>query len=134
MTTLQSLFLKENEDVELDLLEEVRRQADIQGWEPLLTDAWNILNCQEQCHHWYPAILILYWSLSAQPTLPCTLDECIARLYVCLEQSPLLAEHDGENLIWSIVIHLKGITYLSSWDPYHDPMVCQYMERYREQV
>ena len=125
---------QENEDEAFDLLEELRRLAGSVGWEPLLADAFAILNSQAQKGFWYQAILVFFWSLSSQPTLPCTLEECIARLYVCLEQSPELDEHDSENLIWSIVHHLKGISYLSDWDPYKDPRVWKHMERYRQET
>ena len=99
MNALLPLFIQENEneDEEFDLLEELRRLAGSVGWEPLLADAFALLSSQAQKGYWHAAILVIYGSLSAQPTLPCTLDECIARLYVCLEQSAELAEHDGDR-------------------------------------
>ena len=134
MSALLPLFIKENEDEEFDLLEELGHLAGSMGWEPLLADAFAILNSQAQEGFWYQALLVFFGSLSSQPTLPCTLEEGIARLYVCLEQSPELAEHDGENLIWSIVHQLKGTSYLSDWDPYKDPLVWKNMERYRQEA
>ncbi len=134
MNALLPLFIQENEDEEFDLLEKLGHLAGSVGWEPLLANAFALLNNPAQKGFWHAAILVIYWSLSSQPTLPCTLDECIARLYVCLEQSPELAEHDGENLVWSIVHHLKGVSYLSDWDPYKDPVVLKHMERYRQKV
>ena len=133
MNALLPLFIQENEDEELDLLEELGHLAGSVGWEPLLADAFALLNNPAQQGFWHAAIRVLYGSLSAHPALPCTLEECIARLYVCLEQSPELAEHDGENLVWSVVTNLKGISYLSDWDPYKDPVIWQHMERYREE-
>lgn len=134
MNALLPLFIQEHDDEAFDLLAEVQQLARSIGWEPLLADAFTILNNREQEGYWYEAILVVYWSLSAQPTLPYTLEECIARLYVCLEQSPELAEQDGENLVWSIVHTWKGLSYLSDWDPYKDPRIGEYRVRYRQET
>jgi hypothetical protein len=34
---------------------------------------------------------------------------------------------DGENLVWSIASHLKGVGYLSDWQPLDDPEVRLYL-------
>ena len=80
MSALLPLFIKENEDEEFDLLEELGHLAGSMGWEPLLADAFAILNSQAQEGFWYQALLVFFGSLSSQPTLPCTLEEGIARL------------------------------------------------------
>jgi hypothetical protein len=134
MNVLLPFFVREDQDEEFDLLEEVRRIAGHDGWEPLLSEALAILGNREQANYWYPAICVIYWSLSSQPALPCSLEECIARLYVCLEQWPIHDERDADNLVWSTVTSLKGVSYLSEWDPYKDPSVCQHMARYRQEA
>ena len=105
MNALLPLFIQESKAEAFDLLAEVQQLARSIGWEPLLVEAFAILNNRAQEGYWYPAILVIYWSLSAQPTLPCTREECIARLCVCLEQTSQL----DENLIWSVVHELKGV-------------------------
>ena len=127
MSSLLALFAAEHEDEAFDLFEEMQRRASNRGWEPLLVEAFALLSSRAQEGYWNEATLVIYWSLSAQPTLPCTREECIARLYVCLEQSPEL----DENLVWSVAKELKGVPYVSDWDPYKDPVIWEHMERYR---
>lgn len=49
----------------------------------------------------------------------------IARLHACLEQDDRL---DG-NLVWTITRHLKGLSYLSDYDPYQDAAVLEELRR-----
>jgi hypothetical protein len=53
----------------------------------------------------------------------------IALLYNCLT----LSEELDENLIWTITINIKSISYLSEYEPFHDSEVVKEMDRVKEQ-
>jgi hypothetical protein len=52
-------------------------------------------------------------------------SKTIAILYNCL----LLSENLNGNLIWTITIGIKSISYLSDYEPFHDPEVVSEMKK-----
>lgn len=119
MSGLPPLFEAEWADPDhFELYESVEALAQRAGWEAVLTEAMGILADAGSRRFWHQAICVVYWSspdhlgafMADHPM------DCVARLYLCLERHPEL----DENLIWSIACRLKGVDYLSSWNPLLD--------------
>ena len=84
--------------------------------------------------HWYDATAVL-WQFQENIELPCERSYLFALLHDCLRLEPNLglpASEDwtggglAENLVWSIVSELKGVGYLSDYDPLKDPEVTRH--------
>jgi hypothetical protein len=55
-------------------------------------------------------------------------DELIALLYYRFQTT----EHEGlDNWVWSITSHLKGVGYLSEYEPLKDPGVLEHFRKLR---
>jgi hypothetical protein len=54
-------------------------------------------------------------------------DRIIALL--CYRLSP--PDEYEDNLVWSITSELRGIDYLSDYNPYHDPLIQRELEAIR---
>jgi hypothetical protein len=99
-------------------------------WRQLTSGLIRILQ-QEPQRHWYDATAALYWfQCDGHLQLPCEPSYLIALLYDCLQRHPSLGgrqeEGECENLVWSIVHTLKGVGYLSDYDPLDDPDVLKH--------
>lgn len=126
MNPLIPLFVRDEQDEAFDLEEEVKELAEVVGWQNVLKETLGVLSRENQKVFWRKAAAIIYWAVTDQVPLPVTLEECAARLYRCLELFPGLGStglEDGENLVWSIVSKLKGVSYESSWNPLADPKI-----------
>lgn len=59
--------------------------------------------------------------------IPIKKFELMARLYWCLKVYPNFGINDGigdaDNLVWSIVHQLQGVSYTSYWNPLDEPDV-----------
>lgn len=134
MNPLIPLFVKDEQDESFDLEDEIYKLAEVVGWQSVLTVSFNILERELQKTFWQRSAAVIYWAVSDQITLPFSLEESAARLYRCLEQYPGLGStglEDGENLVWSIVSKLKGVSYESTWDPLEDPKIKQILASVR---
>lgn len=126
MNPLIPLFVRADQDESFDIEVEVTKFAETVGWSNVLKEAFGILSRESQKPFWQYAAGIIYWAVSDQIPLPFPIEETAARLYRCLEQYPGFGNTglaDGENLVWSIVSKLKGVSYESSWDPLEDPAI-----------
>lgn len=126
MNPLIPLFVKDEQDESFDLEDEIYKLAEIVGWQNVLKEAFGILGRESQRAFWQRSAAVIYWAVSDQITLPFSLEESAARLYRCLEQYPGFGGtglEDGENLVWSIVSKLKGVSYESSWNPLEEPKI-----------
>ena len=60
----------------------------------------------------------------------------MARLYWCLEAFPNLGINDdigdADNLIWSIVHQLQGVSYTSYWNPLEEPAIIMKLKEISE--
>lgn len=88
------------------------------GWLTVYAEMISILEDQNQCpRNWHTAAEVLWGAVLDKRDLSET-GKLIALLYLRLGNS------DGdENLAWSITSELKGVSYLSSYDPMKDPEV-----------
>jgi hypothetical protein len=77
---------------------------------------------------WAPAAAALWCAVLDKRDLDA--DLAIALVYFRLSPDP-----SGEdNLAWSIASRLKGVSYLSSYDPRSDPQVRTHLERLRSKI
>jgi hypothetical protein len=123
MNPLIPLFVKDEQDEAFDLEEEIKELAEVVGWQNVLKETFGVLGRDNQKDFWHKAVSIIYWAVTDQIPLPVSLEECAARLYCCLELFPGLGGtvlEDGDNLVWSVVSKLKGVSYESSWNPLND--------------
>ncbi|SEU23765.1 hypothetical protein SAMN05443580_1411 [Variovorax sp. OV084] len=126
MDALLHLFVRDAEDDAFDLEREVTAFASQAGWDATLAELMLFLARPARKEFWYSAAAVLYWAVSDRRPLPMSSADCIARLYRCLEMLPNLgadAPGEGDNLVWSIAIKLKGVSYETSWQPLADPEI-----------
>lgn len=134
MNPLIPMFVRDEQDETYDLQEEIKQLAQIVGWQNLLKEVFGILSHVERKTFWNRSAAVIYWAVSDGIPLPVTLDQCAARLYYCLELFPGFGGvgiEDGENLVWSIVSRLKGVSYNSSWNPLAEPKINELLELLR---
>jgi hypothetical protein len=98
------------------------------GWDPTFVAFISILEDESLVLCWYDSIAFLFGCDCHKRDLPCERSYLTALLYDCLRLHPDLGvkglEYDGaDNLVWSIVHALKGVEYLSDYDPKSDPEV-----------
>ena len=123
MNSLLPLFARDRENDLFDLEEEFYKLTHSVGWPQALVQAFEVLAQEKHKDFWQQAASIIYWAVSDDIALPYTVEKCAARLYRCLELFPGLGGvgiNDAENLVWSIVSKLKGVSYESNWDPLED--------------
>jgi hypothetical protein len=44
----------------------------------------------------------------------------------------MLSEEVNGNLIWTITIGIKSVSYLSDYEPFHDPKVVEEMDKIKK--
>jgi hypothetical protein len=95
------------------------------GWEPVRECMMDVLRDDRQAQHWRAAAHVFWGAVLDRRELPA--DEVVAWLWhrFCPEGQ---AQDDD---IWGIVSKLKGVGYLSDYDPRRDPAVRPYLEAIR---
>jgi hypothetical protein len=104
----------------------MNRMLALGKWEEVRDGLLNILYKNDQSL-WNEAILYIYYLQGKGYSYEET--KTIALLYNCLT----LSEELDENLIWTITINIKSISYLSEYEPFHDSEVVKEMDRVKEQ-
>lgn len=130
METLLCLIKRQHADEDFDVLEALAQSPDAAAWSSRIAEAEQILADKDQKLYWHDAAVVCYSGLSRIEDLPMPKMELVARLYACLIECPNLGVDglaDGENLVWSIAIDLKGVSYNSEWDPMADPEVRSFL-------
>ena len=120
------MFARDQAEEEYDLQAEMYSLAEQVGWNNLFKELLFVLSRPSRKPFWHQAASVIYWAISDKKPLPFPYEECAARLYRCLELHPGLGQSalaDGENLVWSIVSKLKGVSYESSWNPLAEPEI-----------
>ncbi len=120
----------ENElfDGDFDLLESVQTLSESEGWTQVISDCLSILSDRTKMELWEAAIRIIFWATSRSPVCPVPSMAIVARLYWCLETIEGNTKNEiDDNLVWTIAKDLKGVPYLSEWDPQLDPEVRSFL-------
>jgi hypothetical protein len=97
------------------------------GWEGVRECMMDILRDDSQPQHWRTAAHVFWGAVLDRQELPA--DEVIAWLWhrFCPEGQP------QDDDIWGIVSKLKGVGYLSDYNPRHDPAVQRHLRAMRGQ-
>ena len=113
------------DDCESTKCEEIEHLIEVYGWEviqsalvEMLSDI--CLNIED-----YDVIAQVFWG-AVLDKRTIDINNVIALLYLRLPDGS-----DLENLIWSITERLKGVGYLSDYEPLEDPAVIKEMNKYK---
>lgn len=123
-TAIFDVLRQSAEDADFDLEEHLVSLIERIGWPAVRDSVFAALESEEK-PLWTPAAAALWGAVLDKRDLDANL--AIALVYFRLSPSP--AEED--NLAWSIASRLKGVGYLSSYDPHADPQVQTHIERLR---
>ena len=121
----------DDESVEDDLEDAVVALSNNVGWQPVLKAMLDILHDNSLTMHWYNVVACLFRCDCHELPLPCERSYLTALLYDCLHIQPDLGIDrldldDTDNIVWSIVHNLKGVSYMSDYDPKTDADVLQH--------
>jgi hypothetical protein len=133
MDQIECLIENEQIDGDFDLLAAVESRSIIVGWTQIIAECLSILSDRTKMELWEAAVRIIFWATSRSPVYPVPPMAIVARLYWCLENiSDEIVNAFDDNLIWTIAIDIKGVQYLSEWDPQRDPEVLVFLEEMRQ--
>jgi hypothetical protein len=95
------------------------------GWDAVLDALLAVLRDDSAQPHWREVSVVLFAALDR----PMPANQVVGLLYRRLiEDVPEDCELD-ENLVWSITRNLKGVEYLSDYEPLRDPEIIAEMKR-----
>lgn len=127
MSDVQSLIAEiladdslDDESSDISKPEKVESLIGQYGWEPICKFFFNILRDDSQEKHWPTAAAVFWDAACDKREIPA--DELIALLYFRFD--PTGTEED--NLVWSVTSRLKGVGYLSKYEPLKDPGVAKH--------
>jgi hypothetical protein len=95
------------------------------GWEAVRDCMLDLLRDDKRACHWRTAVHVFWGAVLDQRELPA--DELIAWLYHRFDP-------DGQaedNEVWSITSKLRGVSYLSDYNPLQDAAVLQHLHAIR---
>jgi len=95
------------------------------GWELVRDCMMDVLRDDNQGPHWRTAANLFWGAVLDKRDL--AVDELIALLYHRFD--PEGREEDNE--VWSIASKLKGVGYLSKYEPLRDPAVAEQLQKIR---
>ena len=110
---------------DFDLYETVLANRERES-ERILRESLEILSDPNLQKYWHSSSAIIYWLLPMPDQIEIPKMAIVARLYWCLIQDGDSMD-EAENLVWSIAKDLKGVEYLSEWEPMKDPEVAKYL-------
>jgi hypothetical protein len=107
------------DDSEGTPLEEFTPLIDEVGWPEVCGELLAILEDETRPEAQWLAVAEVFWgAVLDHRAVPA--DRLIALLYARLPPDPHSIEN---NLAWSIVVRLRGLSYLSEYDPLADPKI-----------
>ena len=108
------------DDAEINAV--MNRMLALGEWEEVRNGLLNILYDNDQTL-WNETILYIYYFQNKGYKYEEA--KTIAILYNCLT----LSEELDDNLIWTITKDIKSVSYLSDYEPFHDPAVADEMKK-----
>ena len=120
-----SLDLEDAEESKCEKIEELIRHY---GWKSIESCLLQVLEADSlRCKDWNTAAEVFWGAVLDERDL--SADRVIALLY-----QRLPGDEYSANLAWSIASKLKGVGYLSDYDPLADPGVQAELDRLRKDV
>jgi hypothetical protein len=98
------------------------------GWEPVRECMLDILRDDSQGSHWRTVAHVFWGAVLDRRELPA--DEVIALLYYRFDPEGRAEDND----VWSITSKLKGVGYLSEYEPLRDPGVLRHLQAIRGRI
>lgn len=114
-------------DPEGDLDEQVQPLIRQFGWQAVCDGVFAALESDESMI-WTPAAAVIWGAALDKRVLD--VDRAIALVYFRLDSDK---PGEEDNLAWSIASKLKGVSYLSSYDPRLDPPIKAWLDQLRTQ-
>lgn len=103
----------------------IKALVEAYGWDAVLNALLAVLRDDSAQPFWRDVSVVLFATLDR----PMPVNQVIGLLYRRLiEDVPAEYELD-ENLVWSITRNLKGVAYLSDYEPLQDPAIIAEMKR-----
>jgi hypothetical protein len=115
----------DDESSDLSKVEVIEGLIDEFGWEAIRDCMFDVLRDDLQEAHWRTAADVFWGAVLDRRELPA--DELIAWLYHRFDPKGLAED----NEVWSITSKLKGVGYLSEYQPLSDPGVLHYLRMIR---
>ena len=117
------------DDCETGKCEEIERLIEVHGWDAIQAILVDMLEDDHLNISDFDVIAQVFWGAVLDKRVM-DINKTIALLYMKL---PPDDEH-LDNLVWSITIRLKGIGYLSDYNPLEDPDVLKEMDKYKSRL
>jgi hypothetical protein len=118
----------DDESSEPSRAEVIEALIDEFGWEPIRECMLDILRDNHQEVNWRTAAHVFWGAVLDRRELP--VDELIAWLYHRFDPEG----QTEDNEVWSITSKLKGVDYLSNYEPLRDPGILHYLRAIRGQT
>jgi len=113
----------ESEETKCDHIESL---IHVYGWENAQEILLNMLSDKERRTDDYQVIAEVIWGAILDNRTILEKDKWIALLH---ERLPKDKDSPESNLAWSIICKIKGINYLSEYDPMNDGKVVKYLQK-----
>ncbi|MCE9525685.1 MAG: hypothetical protein K8R36_06485 [Planctomycetales bacterium] len=98
------------------------------GWTPIRECMLDVLRDNSLEPHWRTAVHVFWGAVLDRRELPA--DELLAWLYHRFGSDG----RDEDNEVWSIASKLKGVSYLSEYDPLKDAAILAYLKAIQSQT
>lgn len=118
----------DDESSDTSKVEVIEALIDECGWETVRDSMMAVLRDDRRAGHWRLATDVFWGAVLDQRELDA--DELIAWLYHRFDP-------DGtseDNEVWSIASKLRGVGYLSDYNPLHDPDVLKHLHSIRSRI
>ena len=115
----------DDESVEITKVDEIESLIEDVGWPAVRECLLEVLRDDGQSRNWRTAADAFWGAVLDRRDLPT--DELIALLHHRFDPTGLVED----DLVWSIVSKLKGIDYLSDYEPLRDPGVIEELRKVR---
>ena len=113
------------ESSKCDKCEEIESLIEVYGWEVMQSALVEMLKEINLNIYDFDVVAQVFWGAVLDKRIIDT-NKVIALLYLRLPDG-----NDLENLIWSITERLKGVGYLSDYEPLEDPDIIKEMNKYK---
>ena len=132
---LQEMILNilSNPELDDDVIEESKSEliynlTEKYEWSQIYSILIEFLEDSGLYHYWHTITVILFQAVTDKR--PIRVDYTIALLYYCLMNAP--ENYMDENLVWSITRNLKGVGYLSDYEPFKDSAVWEELQKIKK--
>ena len=113
------------ESSKADKCEEIESLIEVNGWEVIQSALVEMLKDVNLNIDDFDVVAQVFWGAVLDKRI-IDINKVIALLYLRLPDGS-----DLENLIWSITERLKGVGYLSDYEPLVDPDIIKEMNKYK---